>query len=126
MIQLASQNLAIDQGPKRRGGYRRWPEALKRQIVAESYEPGTSVSVVARRHDVNANQVFGWRQLFGTGGGNKKAMAEFVPLGIVGLASVPPSGMITIDLGNKINICVDRDVDERALDLVLAAVRRLP
>ena len=36
---------------------RRWSEARKRRIVAESYEPRVSVSVVARRYDVNANQV---------------------------------------------------------------------
>ena len=41
---------------------RRWPEALKRQIVAETLEPGSSVSIVARRHDVNANQLFLWRR----------------------------------------------------------------
>ncbi len=41
---------------------RRWSEARKRRIVAESYEPGVSVSVVARRYDVNANQVFTWRR----------------------------------------------------------------
>jgi transposase len=28
--------------------------------VAERLEPGSSVSIVARRHDVNANQVFTW------------------------------------------------------------------
>ena len=43
---------------------RRWSEARKRRIVAESYQPGVSVSVVARRHDVNANQVFGWRRQY--------------------------------------------------------------
>jgi transposase len=37
-------------------------EAFKRQIVAETLEPGSSVSIVARRHDVNANQVFKWRR----------------------------------------------------------------
>jgi transposase len=41
---------------------RSWPEALKRQIVAETQKPGSSVSVVARRHDVNANQLFQWRR----------------------------------------------------------------
>jgi transposase len=41
---------------------RQWPEALKRQIVAETLEPGSSVSIVARRHDVNANQLFKWRR----------------------------------------------------------------
>ena len=29
--------------------------------------PGASVSRVARRHDVNANQVFGWRKLYREG-----------------------------------------------------------
>ncbi len=37
---------------------REWPEALKRQMVAETLEPGASVSIVARRHDVNTNQLF--------------------------------------------------------------------
>jgi len=45
------------------GGKRRqWSEALKRGIVAETLEPGSSVSIVARRHDVNANQLFKWRR----------------------------------------------------------------
>src|SRR3954462_11598747 len=34
----------------------RWPEALERQIVAERLEPGSSVSIIARRHDVNAQR----------------------------------------------------------------------
>jgi transposase len=41
---------------------RRWPEARKRQIVAETLEPGSWVSIVARRHDVNADQFFQWRR----------------------------------------------------------------
>src|SRR5438034_9427019 len=41
---------------------RRHSEALKRQIVAETLEPGSSVSIVARRHDVNSNQLFKWRR----------------------------------------------------------------
>jgi transposase len=44
------------------GRRREWPEALKRQIVAETLEPGSSVSIVARRHDMNANQLFKWRR----------------------------------------------------------------
>src|SRR5205814_10296024 len=43
---------------------RTWPEALKREIVAASLAPGSSVSVVARRYDVNANQVFNWRKRY--------------------------------------------------------------
>jgi transposase len=44
---------------------RRSAEALKRQMVAETLEPGASVSIVARRHDVNANQLFKWRRQYG-------------------------------------------------------------
>ena len=43
---------------------RSWPEALKREIVAASLAAGSSVSVVARRYDVNANHVFSWRKLY--------------------------------------------------------------
>src|SRR5947208_11276363 len=45
-----------------RGGRRIWSEALKRQIVAETLEPGSLVSIVARRHNVNTNQLFKWRR----------------------------------------------------------------
>lgn len=44
------------------GRRREWPETLKRQMVAETLEPGASVSIVARRHDVNTNQLFKWRR----------------------------------------------------------------
>ena len=49
-------------GAKRRRN-KRWPEALKREIVAATYLPGSSVSIVARQYDVNANQVFRWPRL---------------------------------------------------------------
>jgi len=41
---------------------RQYSDALKRQMVAETLEPGGSVSIVARRHDVNSNQLFRWRR----------------------------------------------------------------
>ena len=44
--------------PKRR----QYSEASKRQMVAETQLPGASVSIVARRHDVNSNQLFRWRR----------------------------------------------------------------
>ena len=49
-------------GVKRRR--KRWPEVLKREIVAASRVPGASVSKVARHYDVNANQVFMWRRRY--------------------------------------------------------------
>lgn len=39
----------------------------KRRVVEETFELGTSVSIVARRHDLNANLVFTWRVQYGRG-----------------------------------------------------------
>jgi transposase-like protein len=39
----------------------------RRKIVEETLLQGASVSRVARRHDVNANQVFHWRKLYQEG-----------------------------------------------------------
>ena len=37
-----------------------WDDEEKRRIVAQTQVPGSSVSRVARRYDVNANLVFKW------------------------------------------------------------------
>ena len=39
----------------------------RRQIVEEAMAPGASVAGVARRHEVNANQVFVWRRQYQQG-----------------------------------------------------------
>ena len=50
------------------GRKHRWrTKAERRAIVEETLVPGASVSRVARRHDVNANQVFYWRKLYQEG-----------------------------------------------------------
>ena len=50
-----------------RGGKRFWSTQEKREIVEETLRAGASVSVVARAHDVNANQLFRWRKLYRDG-----------------------------------------------------------
>jgi transposase len=66
----------------KRGKYNRrsYSTAFKRRVVAETMEPGTSVSVVARRHDLNANRVYSWRSdpRFGPG----REVAAFLPVEI--------------------------------------------
>jgi transposase len=44
------------------GRRRDWSEEEKGRIVAESYEPGASVSGVARRHALSPQQLFTWRR----------------------------------------------------------------
>src|ERR1700745_1299189 len=56
--QVSTGGVVDTKQPKRR----QYSEALKRQMVAETQAPGASVSTVARRHDVNSNQLFRWRQ----------------------------------------------------------------
>lgn len=36
-------------------------------MVAETQEPGMTVSLVARRHGIAPNQLFHWRRLIGRG-----------------------------------------------------------
>jgi transposase len=49
------------------GKKRRRSVEERRKIVEETMQPSASVSRVARRHDVNANQVFYWRKLYREG-----------------------------------------------------------
>lgn len=49
----------------RRRQYRTAEE--KRRIVEDTFASDLSVAVVARRHGVNANQVFHWRKLYEAG-----------------------------------------------------------
>lgn len=52
----------------RRGGpRRRRPLEEKRRIVEETLVPGASVAIVARRHELNANVLFGWRRQYQAG-----------------------------------------------------------
>lgn len=50
-------------GPERR---RDWPDAEKIAIVAKALAPGVNVSEIARRHDLNPQQLFGWRKRWRT------------------------------------------------------------
>ena len=73
-------------GTNEAGGKRRhWPEAVKRELVAATFEPGASVSLVARRHDVNTNLLFKWRRRFAA----PKPMAAVASAGLVPVEIVP-------------------------------------
>ncbi|HZC16349.1 MAG TPA: transposase [Caulobacteraceae bacterium] len=102
----------------------------KRQLVAESYEPGASVSLVARRHDINANLLFTWRRQMRASTPAAPPL-ELIPIEIVGALPAPPvevaeaepRGMIEIILAGGVRVRVDAAVSEAALKRVLAAVK---
>ena len=62
----------------KRGRYRIRDVEEKRRIVEESLTSGASVAKSARRHDMNANQLFNWRRQYAEG-----------RLGPVGVANAP-------------------------------------
>ena len=101
---------------------RRWSAAERLRIVAESYQPGASVSLVARRNDVNANLLFTWRRRYGkraAGAGD----GGLVPV-VVEPAGPPAAGRMEIALSDGSRVIVDREVDGPALARVLAVLGR--
>ena len=62
------------------GPRRKYTIAEKRRIAEETLRPGASVAVVARRHGINANLVFGWRRLYQQGLLTEATLAKSPPL----------------------------------------------
>jgi transposase len=50
-------------GRRPAGGNRRWRDAKKAAIVAETLEPGARVAAVAARHGLKPNHVSSWRTM---------------------------------------------------------------
>ncbi len=46
---------------------RHWTAEQKRALVEEAEQPGMSISLVARKYEVNPNQLFRWRRLMHEG-----------------------------------------------------------
>src|SRR6266852_185057 len=59
----------------------------KRRIVEETLEAGASVARVARRHAVNANQVFYWRKKYREGRLGKNQSSKLLPVTLSDLAT---------------------------------------
>jgi transposase len=113
---------------------RSWPETLKREIVAASLMPGSSVSMVARQYDVNANQVFIWRKRYRD---DKRQLCDapvprLIPVTIAGernAVSARPSAVpekFEIDVAGKYRIHVGSSFDGHALRRVLDVLERRP
>ena len=108
---------------------RQWTRALKRRIVAETLEPGASVSIVARRHDVNANQVFKWRrEMAPKPRAAAQPSATMLPVEIVPEAGEPRprarrSGMIEITFGSGARVCLRGEVSAETLRQVIELLR---
>jgi transposase len=111
---------------------RAWSEEEKRRIVAETLEPGASVSVVARRHDLNANLLFTWRRRLAAASlASADEAITLVPAVIAPEpVSVPPpppaapTGRIEIALAGGDRVIVDAMVNAAALTRVIKVLSR--
>jgi transposase len=109
------------------GRRRRWSDEDKARIVAESLDPATTSSAVARRYGLHASQLFTWRQQLQRSAATA-ALGEqaFVPVLMAedGPARAELGGLIEIALGPAA-VRVGADVDAATLRRVLEVVRGL-
>lgn len=108
---------------------RSWTTDEKRRIVDESLEDGASIAEIARRHDLNANQLFTWRRQFGVEPSEPKDLAPILPVTIASdmtADEVEPrsTGQMEIVLAEGERIIVWSDVETAALTRVLKALAR--
>jgi transposase len=115
---------------------RKWADETKIGIVAEALAPGAVVSDVARRHDINPSQLFGWIKVFRdealAGQPCEPDQPVFVPTVIdaspvfehLSLPPPPEPAAIEISLGPA-TVRVRGAVDAKTLASVLKALRVL-
>jgi transposase len=110
------------------GRRRRWTDEDKARIVAESLDPATTASAVARRYGLHASQLFVWRQQLMRQGTSSAAVPggpAFVPVLLEeDPAPTEPVGRMEIAFGPAV-VRVGADVDAAALRRVLEVVRGL-
>jgi transposase len=76
----AAETAEVDSLGRRTGPRRQHTIEEKLRIVQETHVHGASVATVARRHNVNPNQVFAWRQLYRRGLLDPNAVQESPPM----------------------------------------------
>ena len=115
---------------------RRWSVEDKLGLVAETWEDGKSVALVAKTNGISPSLLYSWRRQASRGelvGPRDCVGPAFVPVSVVGdnssgmeaTAAVQRRGLIEIDLGDGRQVRVDRDVNASALRRVLEVLSGL-
>jgi len=125
----------LDQGSQAataRAKKRRRTIKEKRDIVEETLVSGASVARVARRHDVNANQVFYWRKLFREGRLGISMNPQLLPVKVEAEQTTEPVKSVvprlvpgTMEIAfSKGTLRIAGSVDVAALRVVLESLAR--
>jgi len=109
------------------GRRRRWDAETKGRLVAESFEPGCSVSELARRHDLSPSLLFLWRRQAAKNAESKVRVGPaFVPMVMAGDAPAAPvvteACVVEVELGD-VRIRIKGPVDRSVLREVFLAAR---
>jgi transposase len=120
--------------------------AEKRRIVEETLVRGASVAAIARKYDVNANLLFGWRRLYQRGllEASREPAAKLLPVEVttptvvttrVAMATVSksrsraapadptvPSNHLEIEWPDGVRVRLQGSVDAGVLTTVLTAL----
>ena len=113
--------------PERR---RRWTSAAKQRIVEESLTADTTVSEVARRHDIHPNLLHLWRRQARSGtvqpSGARAGEVEFASVAVVTdrRTLAAPPGMVEIEFASGARLRITGLVDASTLSAAIAAVAR--
>ena len=121
-------NLEVIRKPARRGPYRHHQPEFKRAVVEETLRPGASVALIARKHGINANQVFHWRKLHREGqlGDASSAMLPVTidpEVAVDRPNGVQASGSLLIE-SERLRVRIEGRPDAETLRVVLAELRR--
>jgi transposase len=115
-----------DQASSIKGHKRRsWTIEEKRRIIEESLEPGASIAKVARRYNMNANQLCTWRRRYGVQPATMQALASILPVTVEPEAQATATDVsittsqMEIVLAEGDRIIVWSDVEMAALSRVL-------
>ena len=111
--------------------YRRYSVAEKLRLVEETAEPGASVSVVARRHDLNANMLFTWRRQVRlgllTGPAGSSPPMRFVPVEVASALPRPELATvgqpIEIELPNGVRLRLGSEIGDGSLRRLLVVLK---
>lgn len=108
---------------------RKWSDDEKRMICAQTVVAGVSVAQVARRYDLNANQIFNWLKdrKFAPDDHLEEDEAKFLPVEVIAEpsraeAAPETAGLIELELANGHRLRISGSYDP---DAVARLVRHL-